>query len=107
MFIYIISIYSYLSILYKAIFVNIVYLYITSHILHLYCSIMSYDTEKVRMIVVGKTDCPDTSMNTRVTKQTYYRWRRGYGGRVLHFRPLFTVIARSVNDEAIWVVVIR
>ncbi len=59
------------------------------------------------MIVVGKTDCLDTSKNIGVTEQTYYRWRKGYGGRVLHIRPLFTVIARSVNDEAIWVVVIR
>ena len=31
------------------------------------------------MLVVGETDCLDTSRNIGVKEQTYYRWRRGYG----------------------------
>ena len=41
------------------------------------------------MIVVGETDCLDTSRNIGVKEQTFYRWRREYGGiRIDHSRRL-------------------
>ena len=41
------------------------------------------------MIVVGETDCLDTSRYIGVKEQAYYRWCRGYGGiRIQHSRRL-------------------
>jgi len=50
---------------------------------------MTYNAEKVRVIVVGETNCLDTSRNIGAKEQTFYRWRREYRGiRIEHSRRL-------------------